>query len=164
MSLKVINEITEEVKTFKSIPEFDAYYQKHKDEMNRQSTQYLNKVYKIKTPDDAEYRITKKNCQKEGGKMVYGDVFLKRVNHKSDDQDMMRDLEDMVRKNGEEIKSELRSEMNSVIDQNDDMNAKINSLQQSLSVLEKKVIEITRTLNQFVNVVNQLTGNSVGNE
>ena len=60
MELKVINEITEEVKNFKSIEEFNLYYQKHKDEMNEQTTQYLNRVYKIVTPEGTTYRITKK--------------------------------------------------------------------------------------------------------
>lgn len=70
MELEVINEITEETKNFKSIEEFNLFYQKHKDEMNGRTTQYLNRVYKIITPDGVEYRITKKNCSKEGNKRV----------------------------------------------------------------------------------------------
>ena len=55
MDLKVINEITTEIKNFKSIDEFNLYYQKHKDDMNNQTTQYLNRVYKIVTADGVEY-------------------------------------------------------------------------------------------------------------
>lgn len=78
MELEVINEITEETKNFKSIEEFNLFYQKHKDEMNGRTTQYLNRVYKIITPDGVEYRITKKNCSKEGNKRVGGDIFHKK--------------------------------------------------------------------------------------
>lgn len=79
MELKVINEITDEVKYFKSIEEFNLFYQKHKDDMNDQTTQYLNRVYKIITPEGMEYRITKKNCSKSGNRRVGGDIFLKKV-------------------------------------------------------------------------------------
>ena len=54
MELKVINEITTEIKNFKSIEEFNLFYQKHKDEMNNQTTQYLIRIYKIVTPDGVE--------------------------------------------------------------------------------------------------------------
>lgn len=67
MNLKVINEIRDETKIFKTVEEFDIYYSKHKDEMNTHTTQYLNRVYKIDT-NDGEYRITKKNCKKVDGK------------------------------------------------------------------------------------------------
>lgn len=156
MSLKVINEITEDIKYFKSIDEFNIYYQKHKDEMNKQTTQYLNRIYKIKTPDNVEYRITKKNCQKQDGKMIYGDVYLKKVDSKDDEnpfESKLRDLQYSVKKSNDEIKE--------LFDQNViDINLKISSLQKAQSVLETKIVEITNTLNQFVNVVNQLTGNA----
>ena len=157
MSLKVINEITDEIKYFKSIDEFDIYYQKHKEEMNKQTTQLLNRIYKIKTPDNVEYRITKKNCRKEDGKMVYGDVYLRKVCSKVVDENPfeheLRDLHDEIKKRDDKI--------NALIDEHDsNINIRIKSLQQAQSALEKKIIEITSTLNQFVQVVNQLTGNA----
>ena len=156
MSLKVINEITDEIKYFKSIDEFDIYYQKHKEEMNKQTTQLLNRIYKIKTPDNVEYRITKKNCRKEDGKMVYGDVYLRKICSKIDENPFeheLRDLHDEIKKCNDKI--------NALFDEHDsNINIRIKSLQQAQSVLEKKIIEITSTLNQFVQVVNQLTGNA----
>lgn len=102
MDLKVINEITTEIKNFKSIEEFNLYYQKHKDDMNNQTTQYLNRVYKIVTPDGVEYRITKKNCQKEGTKRVGGDIFLKKVVKTNE----LKELEqDVIKADIENLKS-----------------------------------------------------------
>ena len=163
MSLKVINEITDEIKYFKSIDEFDIYYQKHKEEMNKQTTQLLNRIYKIKTPDNVEYRITKKNCRKQDGKMVYGDVYLRKVCSKVDDENPfeheLRDLHDEIKKCNDKINA-LFDEHDSNKENVIDINIRIKSLQQAQSALEKKIIEITNTLNQFVQVVNQLTGNA----
>ena len=79
MELKVINEITDEVKYFKSIEEFNLFYQKHKDDMNDQTTQYLNRVYKIITPEGMEYRITKKIALKVGTEGLVVIYFLKKL-------------------------------------------------------------------------------------
>ena len=87
MNLKVINEIRDELKTFKTVEEFDIYYSKHKDEMSAHTTQYLNRVYKIDT-NDGEYRITKKNCKKVDGKITDGEIYLKKVKSKTSDDDL----------------------------------------------------------------------------
>ena len=77
--MKVINEVQEETKSFKSIIEFDAYYRDHKEEMEKQTTQLLNKLYKIEVPDGSVYRITKKNCNKvDGNQMTF---FTRRNEH-----------------------------------------------------------------------------------
>ena len=91
MNLKVINEIRDETKIFKTVEEFDIYYSKHKDEMNTHTTQYLNKVYKIDT-NDGEYRITKKNCKKVDGKITDGDIYLKKVKTKLNEDDNLTSL------------------------------------------------------------------------
>ena len=61
--VKIINENRNEVKVFKSLEEFDLFYQKNIDQMKSQTTNYLNKIYKIVTNDGNEYRITKRNCK-----------------------------------------------------------------------------------------------------
>ena len=78
MELKVINEIRDELKTFNTVEQFDSYYRSHKDDVNKHTTQYLNRVYKINTPDGL-YRITKKNCVKVDGKLTQGEIFLKKI-------------------------------------------------------------------------------------
>lgn len=135
MELEVINEITEETKNFKSIEEFNLFYQKHKDEMNGRTTQYLNRVYKIITPDGVEYRITKKNCSKEGNKRVGGDIFLKKVFKKED----LKELEqDVIRADIESVKDEIKQ--------------MISRIEQS----EKKIIELTSTVNQIAKYINTM--------
>lgn len=90
--IQVVNEVQEETKIFRSIPEFDAYYQKHKEQMDKQTTQYLNKIYKIETTDGNEYKITKKNCVKEGNKLVSGEVCLKKINSQNIQDNINADI------------------------------------------------------------------------
>ena len=79
MEVKIINEIRDEIKIFKSIEEFNIYYQKNKESMEKLTTNHLNKVFKIELPDGTVYRITKKNCGTGKGKTLSGDIYLKKV-------------------------------------------------------------------------------------
>ena len=145
MELKVINEITEEVKNFKSIEEFNLYYQKHKDEMNEQTTQYLNRVYKIVTPEGTTYRITKKNCSKNGTRRIGGDIFLKKVVNVTD----LRELENDVIK--ADIES-LRNDFSRISTQNNDTTQKY---ELKFTAIDKKLAELTNTVNQIPKYINE---------
>ena len=145
MELKVINEITEEVKNFKSIEEFNLYYQKHKDEMNEQTTQYLNRVYKIVTPEGTTYRITKKNCSKNGTRRIGGDIFLKKVVNVTD----LRELENDVIK--ADIES-LRNDFSRISTQNSDYTQKY---ELKFTAIDKKLAELTNTVNQIAKYINE---------
>ena len=145
MELKVINEITEEVKNFKSIEEFNLYYQKHKDEMNEQTTQYLNRVYKIVTPEGTTYRITKKNCSKNGTRRIGGDIFLKKVVNVTD----LRELENDVIK--ADIES-LRNDFSRISTQNSDFTQKY---ELKFTAIDKKLAELTNTVNQIPKYINE---------
>ena len=79
MEIQVINEIRDELKVFRSVEEFNLYYQKNKEAMEKLTTQHLNKIYKIELPDSTVYRITKKNCGVGKGKTLSGDIYLKKV-------------------------------------------------------------------------------------
>ena len=147
MELKVINEITTEIKNFKSIEEFNLYYQKHKDDMNNQTTQYLNRVYKIVTPDGVEYRITKKNCSKEGTKRVGGDIFLKKVVKTNE----LKELEqDVIKADIENLKNELANKVN--IEQ---YKQTIDCLNLHMDEIDKKINELKSTVNQIAKYINQ---------
>ncbi len=147
MELKVINEITTEIKNFKSIEEFNLYYQKHKDDMNNQTTQYLNRVYKIVTPDGVEYRITKKNCSKEGTKRVGGDIFLKKVVKTNE----LKELEqDVIKADIENLKNELETKVN--IEQ---YKQTIDCLNSHMDEIDKKINELKSTVNQIAKYINQ---------
>ena len=134
MELKVINEITTEIKNFKSIEEFDLYYQKHKDEMNNQTTQYLNRVYRIVTPEGTEYRITKKNCSKDGSRRVGGDIYLKKVVKVTD----LRELENDV------IKADIENIRNDIV-----------QMQTNYNNITQKLASITNTVNQIAKYINE---------
>ena len=163
MDLKVINEITTEIKNFKSIEEFNLYYQKHKDDMNNQTTQYLNRVYKIVTPDGVEYRITKKNCQKEGTKRVGGDIFLKKVVKTNElkelEQDVIKAEQQLLNNRCSELAHDIEN-LKSMFSQNlSTFDNEIKDLKQSyelkFTALDKKIAELTKTVNQIAKYINQ---------
>lgn len=145
MELKVINEITDEVKYFKSIEEFNLFYQKHKDDMNDQTTQYLNRVYKIITPEGMEYRITKKNCSKNGNRRVGGDIFLKKVVKTNDLKELKQDV---IKAEIENLKSDI---------QNCDKQRKdqVLACEHKFASIDKKLAELTNTVNQIAKYINE---------
>lgn len=161
MELKVINEITTEIKNFKSIEEFNLFYQKHKDEMNNQTTQYLNRVYKIVTPDGVEYRITKKNCSKEGTKRVGGDVFLKKVVKTNELKELEQDvikaeqqlLSNRCSEHAHDIEN-LKNMLSNKVD-NEQYKQAIDCLNSHMNEIDKKINELKTTVNQIAKYINQ---------
>ena len=139
MNLKVINEIRDETKIFKTVEEFDIYYSKHKDEMNTHTTQYLNKVYKIDT-NDGEYRITKKNCKKVDGKITDGDIYLKKVKTKLNEDDNLTSLRFTS------IEASVESNKTS-----------INQLKTDIEQLTLTVDDIKDKLNKVIQFINSQT-------
>lgn len=147
--MKVVNEIIQEVKRFKSIDEFEIFYDKNREEMDKHTTQYLNRVYKICTPDGTTYRITKRNCVKESGKPIKGDIYLKKVAEVKSQENPLENIVREIQDNNENLTKEIT-----------DMNLKIKTLQNIQSGIQKQILEMTNTLNQLANVVNQITGNA----
>ena len=148
MNLKVINEIRDETKIFKTVEEFDIYYSKHKDEMNTHTTQYLNKVYKIDT-NDGEYRITKKNCKKVDGKITDGDIYLKKVKTKLNEKSNEND--DLTSLRFTSIEASVESNKTS-----------INQLKTDIEQLKPIVDDIKDKLNKVIQFINSQT-NSYNN-
>lgn len=151
MELKVVNDHSKEMKTFNSIEEFDLFYRKYKDLLIKQTTQYLNKMYKIITPEGIEYKITKRNCLKDGSKLVQGDIYLKKIDTKNISE--ANELE------YENIKIDLQL-LRENIDERLKIDAqknteKISEITSKISDLEGKLKEVSSTLNQIVEVVNK---------
>ena len=145
MELKVINEITDEVKYFKSIEEFNLFYQKHKDDMNDQTTQYLNRVYKIITPEGMEYRITKKNCSKSGNRRVGGDIFLKKVVKTNDLKELKQDV----------IKAEIENLKSDIQNCDKQWKDQVLACEHKFATIDKKLAELTNTVNQIAKYINE---------
>ena len=146
MNLKVINEIRDETKIFKTVEEFDIYYSKHKDEMNNHTTQYLNRVYKIDT-NDGEYRITKKNCKKVDGKITDGEIYLKKVKSK-----MTRQEARTPRVNVDDDLTSLRfTSIEASVESN---KTSINQLNTNVEQLTQLVNDIKDKLNNVIQVIN----------
>ena len=147
MNVKVINQIRDEVKQFNSLEEFDIYYHKHKDEMNSHTTQFLNKIYRIKLPDGTEYRITKKNCQKQDGKLVQGDIYLKKVVvSKTDDNN----ISELFYANVQADIANLRNELDLTKKQLTELQKQIESINESIAVISS----IKNSLNEVIRVIN----------
>ena len=157
MELSVINEIREETKQFNSLEEFDLYYQKHKESMDNHTTQFLNRVYKIKCADGNEYRITKKNCSKQDGKISGGDIYLKKVVKKSDNDNTINELMyTNVQADITNLRNELdraTNELNSILVEIDALKESVKTISESIAVIP----DLKRALNEVVHVVNELT-------
>ena len=154
MNVNVINQIREEVKQFNSLEEFDLYYSKHKDEMDNKTTQYLNKVYKIRLADGTEYRITKKNCVKQDGKLVQGDIHLKKVVTRQNQDDSIQEL---MFANLQVDITNLRNELDLTKKQLADLVKQLDALNDKVSVINESIAvipNIKNSLNDVIRVIN----------
>ena len=96
MDLKIIEPIHKPLHEFETPDEFNIYYHKHKDEMDKETTHLLNKKFSING-----YRITK----------IKGVLCLKRSTskNKSDNvNDHINELQDRIQK--------LEEVVNNIID------------------------------------------------
>lgn len=132
MELKVLDPIKNPSREFKSIEEFDAFFQKNKEDLNSKTTQQLNKLYRI-TDNGEEYKITKKGTRDSSGQRVIGEICVKKRCNKNDDSD-------------------LRIEMISLIGE---LNAKIESLEKENSILKRDFKELNNHFNQTIEIINK---------
>lgn len=158
MNVNVINQIRDEVKQFNSLEEFDLYYNKHKADFDNKTTQFLNRVYKIRLPDNTEYRITKKNCVKKDGKLINGEINLKKV-VATKNQD--NDISELVYANINVDITNLRNELDSTkkrfeeslsltTKQLAELAKQITAINESIAIIP----EIKNSLNEVIRVIN----------
>ena len=135
--LKVINDNIAEQKIFKSIEEFNLFYQKNAEQMKSQTTNHLNKIYKIITTDGTEYKITKRNCK--DGKNLGGDIYLKKLGNT-----ITKTLEtDNINASIEELREQIRQ-----------LTDKNKILSDHLNKLSKVVDQSSQIINEYIlNVV-----------
>ena len=142
--LKVINDNINEQKTFKSIEEFNLFYQKNIKQMTSQTTNYLNKIYKIITNDGTEYKITKRNCT--DGKRCGGDIYLKKVGNT-----ITKTLEN------DNIKADIslmKESLNEFTEQINQLNNKNKILEEHINKLSNVVDQQSKVINEYIlNVV-----------
>lgn len=136
MEIQIINEIRDEIKVFKSIEEFNLYYQKYKDSMEKLTTYHLNKIFKIELPDGTVYRITKKNCGTGKGKTLSGDIFLKKIVQQKVDSNEQSLWEIAL----ESVKMEIAEQKQSIAD------------------IKNRLEKIAETVNILAKVVNTIQG------
>lgn len=136
MEIQIINEIRDEIKVFKSIEEFNLYYQKYKDSMEKLTTYHLNKIFKIELPDGTVYRITKKNCGTGKGKTLSGDIFLKKIVQQKVDSNEQSLWEIAL----ESVKMEIAEQKQSIVD------------------IKNRLEKIAETVNILAKVVNTIQG------
>lgn len=142
--LKVINDNVNESKVFKSIEEFNLFYQKNIEQMKSQTTNYLNKIYKIITNDGNEYKITKRNCT--DGKRLNGDIYLKKVGNT-----ITKTLEN------DNIKADIsliKESLNEFTEQINQLNNKNKILEEHINKLSNVVDQQSKVINEYIlNVV-----------
>ena len=132
MEIKVVNELRDDIKVFKSLEEFDLFYQKNKDSMNGQTTQLLNKLYKIELPDGSLYRITKKNCGSGKGKTLTGDICLKKIIAQKDDEQPLWEIAI------ESVKADITN-----------MRSKIEEIKQTVNQIVKVINEMNQQQQKY---------------
>lgn len=137
--IKVINDNKMEQRTFNSVEEFDLFYQKYKDMFNEKTTNYLNKTYKIITPE-CEYKITKRTC-KDGS----NNVFLKKISKQTDNENLV------------EIQfANIRADINALQSSLDLYSKRITTLENTIGVITTKINQLTNTVNECTDAVNSL--------
>ena len=132
MEIQVVNELRNDIKVFKSLEEFDLFYQKNKDSMNGQTTQLLNKLYKIELPDGSLYRITKKNCGSGKGKTLTGDICLKKIIAQKDDEQPLWEIAI------ESVKADITN-----------MKSKIEEIKQTVNQIVKVINEMNQQQQKY---------------
>ena len=146
--LKIINSNINDSKHFKSIDEFNLFYQNNKEMMNNKTTQWLNKNYSIITDNGDVYRITKINTRDNDGKRQCGQICLKKVKvhenmNDNDMKDNMNELKYEIMNEKlrfeliERIKDEIKNEIK---DENND---------EQINILQTQGVEIQRIFEQL---------------
>ena len=120
MDLKIIEPIKNYLKEFKTVDEFNLWYSKNKDEVDKLTTHKLNKMYKIDG-----YRITK----------IKGILMLKK-DTKTKSKEMDKVIKDEIR---DEI-NEIRNEINEI---RDAVNKIISFIQESSSSIDVSPPSVT---------------------
>ena len=151
--VKIINENRNEVKVFKSLEEFDLFYQKNIDQMKSQTTNYLNKIYKIVTNDGNEYRITKRNCK--DGNRCSGDIYLKKIGNTTtkalENDNITADI-NMLRETVDAISSKT--------DAIDELRDLFDSKLIHVDIIIKQLIDKNKTLEEHINKLSKVVDQS----
>ena len=178
--LKIINSNINDSKHFKSIDEFNLFYQNNKEMMNNKTTQWLNKNYSIITDNGDVYRITKINTRDNDGKRQCGQICLKKVKvhenmNDNDMKDNMNELKyeimneklrfELIERIKDEIKNEIKDEnndeqINIILEQLKQFyskyKSKIKLYDEKMKYLESLMNELSAKINKMDNVITQV--------
>lgn len=142
MELKVLDPIKNPSREFKSIEEFDAFFQKNKDELNAKTTQQLNKLYRI-TDNGEEYKITKKGTRDENGKRVIGEICVKKKHNSAEEC---------------ELRIEMLASIGEVNLKIDNLEKKNIQLLDEIKNLKLEIDSLSAYLNKTVKYINERLG------
>ena len=137
-SLKVLEPIQMDVKTFQDKTEFELFYNSHKEEFESSTTTKLNRMYKI-----PGYRITrqkqqlclKKDYSKGSTKGAVGEESSERFQELAD---KVQELEETI------------SERCQLIPDLSKLDVQLKALQAKIKKIEKVVNQQTESLNQLL--------------
>jgi predicted nucleic acid-binding Zn-ribbon protein len=136
MDLKVIEPIEKPLKTFSGIDEFNLYYMKNKEEIEKQTTHMLNRRFHIDG-----YHITK----------IKGVLSLKKWDETKKYYKSKKDVDNSEKVESSEITSEIET-----------MNEKINLLTQKvesqgdeITKINQSLIEIKQRINAIIEIIDE---------
>jgi peptidoglycan hydrolase CwlO-like protein len=132
MNLQVIEPIEKPLKTFSTIDEFNLYYVKNKEEMDKCTTHKLNRQFHIDG-----YHITK----------IKGVLSLKKwdESHK-----YYKSKKDVEQSNTNDKLAELELKVESSVGEIESMNEKLIGLQESIGLIKTRINEIIGLVSQFM--------------
>ena len=128
MDVKILQPVTTYIKTFKTVDEFNLFYNKNKAELDAQTTQMLNKKYFVEG-----YRLTK----------IKNELMLRKY-----DDTMKRYFS---RKDEQELHDNLRDEIQSQIDE---LRTEAETLAASYESLKKEISSIKDSVNKIILYLN----------
>ena len=138
--------------------------------MNEQTTQYLNHVYKIVTPEGTEYRITKKTVLKtelDELAVTYFKKVVKVTDLREHENDVIKADIENLRNDFSRISSQNNDNMQSI-------QVSVDTIKQSLqasidankqkyelkfTVIDKILAELTNIVNQIAKYINEQMAN-----
>jgi peptidoglycan hydrolase CwlO-like protein len=131
MNLQVIEPIEKPLKSFSTVDEFNLYYVKNKEEMDKSTTHRLNRQFHIDG-----YHITK----------IKGVLSLKKWDESRKYYKSKKDVEQI---NTNDKLSDLELKIESSVGEIESMNDKINELQDNITVIKTRINEIIGLVSQF---------------
>ena len=141
-TLKVLEPIQLDVKTFKDKSEFELFFNSHKDEFENSTTTKLNRMYKI--PGYRISRVKEQLCLKK-------DYTKNKLGNSSNmNVELVEELEEKIMKNLEDERGNTEELIEKVNENVQKMESKFSALLVKIKKMENIINQQSETLNEII--------------